>query len=106
MAEERARKIEAYQGLSPFGRASWRARRRLQRARQTGELRRNVVMLSAAVMLALAVFSLLDQSQRYLIERTDAGSDRRSMSLSEMYDRIAGYLERDERRELEREERR
>lgn len=79
------------------------ARRGRQWSRRT-EARVFVVGLAMAALVAVTFMGAVARFEERQFEPGRAG--RAEMSVFDMYDRIAGYLERDEQRELDREGRR
>jgi DNA-binding NtrC family response regulator len=94
--DARRAEYEALPGAEKAARALQRGARRMWRSPETKRIAIGIVV---AVLLALAAFSFLDAGQRAMmeIERTMEGVP----GPIDMYRNIVGYLERDEKRELD-----
>lgn len=106
----RSRRKEALLSAPPEAwsiRLSKTLRASVRRGRQWSRRTEARVYVAGLAMAALIAVTFMGALARYEERQFEPGRKaREEMSVFEMYDRIAGYLERDERRELEREERR
>jgi DNA-binding response OmpR family regulator len=102
---ERAEKAEALLPPDPWLTRAGRAFDDLIRhGRRKVRQREARVVVAGLVVSALVAISILNLMTRYEVAhlKTARNDVRQEMSFFEMYDRIAGYLERDEERELNR----
>jgi CheY-like chemotaxis protein len=92
----------AYEALPAAAKAAMAVTRGGRRVRRSPETKRIAVGLVAAVLIALAMLSFLDAGQRAMmkVEETMTGVP----GPIDMYRNIVGYLERDEKRELEQQD--
>lgn len=100
MTEQRQAKIDSYRKLSPVVKVFHRAGHQFRMMSRSGELKRAVLGITVAVIIALGIFSIMGQAQRSMMGRLVDDSGHASLSIWDMYDKIAGYLDRDEKREL------